>query len=144
MISFSLGLWEQGHTGPAVEPRPIGLERRRAWVLLPRRSWGISALQLNRVRRCAGLPWRSSREDAALSLPGAELCPWSGDKDPTSCVSSVAQSGPTLCDPRDRSTPGLPVHHQHAEFTQTPVRRVGDAIQPSQAMWCTKKKRESR
>jgi len=109
---------------------------------LPHHSWGISALQLNRVRRCTGVPWRCSRGDAALSLPGAELGPWSGDKDPTSCVSSAAQSAPTLCDPMDRSTPGLPVHDQLAEFTQTPVHRVGDAIQPSQAVWCTKKKRE--
>ena len=45
--------------------------------------------------------------------------------------SSVAQSCPTLCDPMNRSTPGLPVHHQLPEFTQTRVRRVSDAIQPS-------------
>ena len=45
--------------------------------------------------------------------------------------SSVAQSCPSLCDPMNRSTPGLPVHHQFLEFTQTHVHRVGDAIQPS-------------
>ena len=45
--------------------------------------------------------------------------------------SSVAQSCPTLCDPMNRSTPGLPVRHQLPEFTQTHVCRVGDAIQPS-------------
>ena len=45
--------------------------------------------------------------------------------------SSVAQSCPTLCDPMNRSTPGLPVHHQLPEFTQTHVHSVGDAIQPS-------------
>ena len=45
--------------------------------------------------------------------------------------SSVAQSCPTLSNPMDRSTPGLPVHHQLPEFTQTHVHRVGDAIQPS-------------
>ena len=45
--------------------------------------------------------------------------------------SSVAQSCPTFCNPMKRSTPGLPVHHQLLEFTQTPVHRVGDAIQPS-------------
>ena len=45
--------------------------------------------------------------------------------------SSVTQSCPTLCDPMNRSTPGLPVHHQVPEFTQTHVHRVGDAIQPS-------------
>ena len=44
--------------------------------------------------------------------------------------SSVAQSCPTLCDPMNRSTPGLPVHHQLPEFTQTHVHRVSDAIQP--------------
>ena len=46
-------------------------------------------------------------------------------------VSSVAQSCPTLCDPMDCSTTGLPVHHQLLEFTQTHVYWVGDAIQPS-------------
>ena len=45
--------------------------------------------------------------------------------------SSVAQSCPTLWHPMDYSTPGLPVHHQLLEFTQTHVHRVGDAIQPS-------------
>ena len=45
--------------------------------------------------------------------------------------SSVTQLCPTLCDPMNRSTPGLPVHHQLPEFTQTHVHRVGDAIQPS-------------
>ena len=45
--------------------------------------------------------------------------------------SSVAQSRPTLCDPMDCSTPGLPVHHQLPEFTQTHVHWVDDAIQPS-------------
>ena len=45
--------------------------------------------------------------------------------------SSVAQSCPTLCDPMNRSTPGLRVHHQLPEFTQTHVHWVSDAIQPS-------------
>ena len=45
--------------------------------------------------------------------------------------SSVAQSCLTLCNPINRSTPGLPVHHQLPEFTQTHVHRVSDAIQPS-------------
>ena len=45
--------------------------------------------------------------------------------------SSVAQSCPTLPDPMNHSTPGLPVHHQPPEFTQTHVHWVGDAIQPS-------------
>ena len=49
----------------------------------------------------------------------------------SSHFSSVAQSCPILCDPMNCSTPGLPVHHQLPEFTQTHVHRVSDAIQPS-------------
>ena len=45
--------------------------------------------------------------------------------------SSVTQSCPTLCDPMNPSTPGLPVHHHLPEFTQTHDHRVRDAIQPS-------------
>ena len=45
--------------------------------------------------------------------------------------SSASQSCPTLCNSMNRSTPGLPVHHQLPEFTQTHIHRVGDAIQPS-------------
>ena len=45
--------------------------------------------------------------------------------------SSVAQSCPTLCDPMNRSTPGLPVHHQFLKTAQTHINQVGDAIQPS-------------
>ena len=44
--------------------------------------------------------------------------------------SSVAQSCPTLCDPRDCSTPGFPVHQQFPELIQTHVHRVSDAFQP--------------
>ena len=51
--------------------------------------------------------------------------------EPSIQFSSVAQSCPTLCDPMNRSTPGLPVHHQLLEFIQTHVHGVGDAIQPS-------------
>jgi len=48
--------------------------------------------------------------------------------------SSVDKSCPTLCDPMNRSTPGLPVHHQLLEFTQTHVHRVSDAIQSSNTL----------
>ena len=46
-------------------------------------------------------------------------------------IRSVAQSCPTLCDPMNRSMPGLPVRHQLPEFTETHIHRVSDAIQPS-------------
>ena len=56
-------------------------------------------------------------------------------KCPSVQFSSVAQLCPTLCDPMNRSTPGLPVHHQLPEFTQTYAHWVGDAIQPSHPLW---------
>ena len=46
-------------------------------------------------------------------------------------IRSVAQLCLTLCDPMNRSTPGLPIHHQLPEFTQTHVHQVSDVIQPS-------------
>ena len=49
----------------------------------------------------------------------------------SSRISSVIQSCPTLCDPKNHGTPGLPVRHQLLELTQAHVHRVGDAIQPS-------------
>ena len=64
-----------------------------------------------------GLPW---------SLRGKESTSNAGNQ-----IRSVAQSCPTLCDPMHRSTPGLPVHHQLPEFTETQVHRVSDAIQLS-------------
>ena len=51
--------------------------------------------------------------------------------------SSVAQLCPTLCNPMNRSTPGLPVHHQLLESTQAHVHWVGDAIQPSHPLSST-------
>ena len=47
------------------------------------------------------------------------------------CINSIAQLCPTLCNPMNRSTPGLPVHHKLPEFTQAHIHRVSDAIQPS-------------
>ena len=51
--------------------------------------------------------------------------------DLTDQIRSDAQPCPTLCDPMNRSTPGLPVQHQLLEFTETHIHRVSDAIQPS-------------
>ena len=66
---------------------------------------------------------------AFISVLG--LTPWRESYDQPQ-VSSVAQSCPlSLCDPMNCSIPGLPVHHQLPEFTQTHVHQVGDAIQPS-------------
>ena len=79
-------------------------------------------------------------QTAAFQPSGHTACPWCmwGGRalllfPPVSSVqfSSVTQSCPTLCDPMNCSMPGLPVHHQLPEFTQTHVHRVSDAIQPS-------------
>ena len=74
--------------------------------------------------------WSWSRTQK-LSLP-LWLLTWALELLGGDCYfSSGAQSCPTLCDPVNRSTPGLPVHHKPLEFTQTRVHQVGDAIQPS-------------
>ena len=62
---------------------------------------------------------------------------WKGFHFSSVQFSSVAQPCPTLCNPMNRSMPGLPVHHQLPEFTQTHVHRVGDAIQPSHPLSST-------
>ena len=73
-----------------------------------------------------GEEWLSSHSSLSskrVTLISTEYCMYQ--------FSSVAQSCPTLCDPMNRSMPGLPVHHQLLEFTQTHVHWVGDAIKPS-------------
>ena len=74
---------------------------------------------------CVGLlatPWTAAyRAPPSMGLSRQEY--WSGVPLPSPCV--------RLCDPMNRSTPGLPVHHQLPEFTETHVHRVSDAIQPS-------------
>ena len=69
-----------------------------------------------------------SKEDIEMAKESMKML------DITNCsvqFSSVTQSCPTLCDPMNSSTPGLPVHHHLPEFTQTHIHRVSDAIQPS-------------
>ena len=75
-------------------------------------------------------------QETGGSVPGLGRSSGEANGDPLqySCLvrhSSVAQLCLTLCDPMNCSTPGLPVHHQLLEFTQTHVHRVSDAIQPS-------------
>ena len=68
--------------------------------------------------------WCFLLESRVLGLKGK-------DQESSDQIRSVAQLCPTLCDPMNRSTPGLPVHFQLPEFTETHVHRVSDAIQPS-------------
>ena len=66
---------------------------------------------------------RRKSENYTQSCAGSRLRKWFSSVQLLSC--------PTLCDHVNHSTPGLPVHHQLPEFTQTHVHRVSDAIQPS-------------
>ena len=74
-----------------------------------------------------GFCWRGHGESPFWSLPKYAL----PQHNISVHFSSVAQSCLTLCDPMNRSMPGLPVPHHLQEFTQTHVHRVSDAIQPS-------------
>ena len=76
--------------------------------------------------------WRARCPSWSLKA-GLSLLRWKYYKLGISSIqfSSVAQSCPTLCNPMNHSTLGLPVHHQLQEFTQTHVYRVGDTTQPS-------------
>ena len=71
--------------------------------------------------------------EAKIPLDSSNFLPGTQQLSSVSSVqfSSAAQSCPTLCDPMNPSMPGLPVHHQLPEFTQTHAHRVGDAIEPS-------------
>jgi len=70
--------------------------------------------------------WARNRNRWMLVIRKRKQCPRLSVQ-----FSSVPQSCPTLCNPMNYSTPGLPVHHQLPEFTPTHVLWVGDAIQPS-------------
>ena len=100
-------------------------------MLSPRRSCGTCTVKQNEKVR--GVPWRGSGE-------GAALCLWSGDKDPPA-VSVQSLSRVRLCDPMDCSTPGLPVHHQLAEFTQA---HAIESVMPSShlKLCCVPKKKK--
>ena len=106
-------------------PRSMGFLRQEYWSGLPFPSPGnlpdpgIEPASLI----SPALAGRLFTASATWEIPGR---PIRSDQ-----IRSVAQSCPTLCDPMNRRTPGLLVHHQLPEFTQTHVHRVSDAIQPS-------------
>ena len=69
-------------------------------------------------------------EQEASGKQSGYLCSFR-ESNPGECPDSALLARSSLCDPMNCSTPGLPVHHQLPEFTQTHVHRVSDAIQPS-------------
>ena len=97
-----------------------------SWTTKQAKHQRIDAFELWCWRRLLRVPWTAKRSNQSILKeisPGCSL--------EVKSESEVAQSCPTLCDPMNRSTPGLLVHHQLPEFTQTHVHRVSDAIQPS-------------
>ena len=96
------------------------------------------SMEFSRQEYWSGLPFpspgdlpNSGIESGSPELQADSLLSEPPGKDLSVQFSSVTQLCPTLCDPMNCSMPGLPVHHQLPEFTQTNVHRVGDAIQPS-------------
>ena len=87
----------------------------------------------NRGRRWQNLMDREEKiiNKCVVSFKCCHLVAWKNAEKLSVQFNPVAQSCPTLCDPMNRSTPGLSVHHQLPKFIQTHVHRVNDAIQPS-------------
>ena len=117
-------------TGPPGKSRnfPLLFQNFSLWTTFIESFYSLTITILSNGEKMAlrGAPWSSIHQ---LGLQGMQegLFHWFSSVQ----FSSVAQSCPTLCDPMNRSTPGLPVHHQLPEFTQTHVHQVSDAIQPS-------------
>ena len=115
-VQLSATLWTIAHQAPL----SMGSSRHEYWSGLPcpppeaLPHSGIEPLSFLYL-----LHWQAV--SLTLAPPGK----------PLDQFSSVYQSYPTLCNPRDCSTPGFPVHHHPLKPTQTHVHPVGDAIQPS-------------
>ena len=116
--SFShVWLFATPWTAACQAPPSMGSSRQEYWSRVPSPS-----------------PWNHHIKPLILWSWGGLICVWGiflTMQHPSVQFSSVAQSCPTPCDPMNRSTPGLPVHHQLPEFTQTHIHRVSDVIQPS-------------
>ena len=96
-----------------------------SWILIslaPQRMYVVRVGPQRMLGPIIRVGWNKT-----LHLRVVKLIPFSDSVQ----FSSIAQSCLTLCDPMNCSMPGLPVHHQLPEFTQTHAHRIGDAIQPS-------------
>ena len=126
-LAKKLSQWGMGYSvacRPSQETRSTPVNRsvlRNASFLLPPAAWAtcqVSRWALGKLRQASPLSMSPPAPIYSKTIPSVQF-------------SSVTQSCPTLCDPMNCSTPGLPVHHQLLEFTQTHVHRVSDAIQLS-------------
>ena len=107
---------------------PVVRYRSESWTIKKAECQRIDAFKLWCWRRLLRISWTARRSNQSMLK---EISPKFHWKDWSDQIRSVAQSCPTICDPMNLSMPGLPVHHQLPEFTQTHVHRVSDAIQPS-------------
>ena len=116
---------------------PVVMYGCENWIIKKAECRRINAFELWYWRKSLRVPWTARRSNQSIlkeispeySLEGLMLklkLQYFGSVQ----FSSVAQSCQTLCNPMNHSTPGLPVHHQLLEVTQTHVHWVGDAIQP--------------
>ena len=115
---------------------PVVIYGCESWTIKKAEHQKIDAFELWFCRRFLRVPWTARRSNQSILKDISPGCSLEGlmlklKLQYFSQFSSVTQSCLTLCDPMNCSTPGLPVHHQLPEFTQTQVHRVGDAIQPS-------------
>ena len=99
----------------------LGIQLLGLYILIQRHSATVLKLKFNSMLINLCFPKRNSMVSSLLTR-----FVWLSVQ-----FSSVAQSCPTLCDPINRSTWDLPVHHKLLEFIQTHAHRVSDAIQPS-------------
>ena len=143
--------WDHKELGTTTEQQHFWMvEIRMRWELNLRNKYKRASFFLISYCRAVEKYWKCKsekkvREVALITLQAQTQATWGGggggaEQQLTVKVSeswdrtsfqSITQSCLTLCDPMNRSTPGLPVHHQLLESTQTHVRWVTDAIQPS-------------
>ena len=115
---------------PTRLPRPWDSPGKNTGVVCPFLLQCVKVKSLSLVQLLATPGTAAHQAPPSMGLSRQEY--WSGVPLPSPIImlqfSSVAQLCPTLCDLMNCSTPGLPVHHQLPEFTQTHVHRVSDAI----------------
>ena len=139
MLSFKPTFSLSTFTGTQTEPKPCLRLEPRGWDWKPAKSHGTWFQDLMKLRFLMSHRRKNSVRNKLIGRSG--LIQIETEAHYTECrpsqrassvqFSSVAQLCLTLCDPMNCSTPGLPVHHQLPQFTQTHVHRVSDAIQPS-------------